>query len=223
MSSQVTVSKGLLAGLAGVAALAVLGFVFLLGRSSVGPVPVQTLVVPAPAAAVPAAPQPAQPGAPVEPAPPPPAVAALPPRPPAPTAPQSPAVPPADPQRAAVAAYFQAVDRIQPQRQGDPEAVAQQVMAGFGKGDTSDFEGMIQEAQTTRDRLAAITPPPPCAAYHRESLAILDGGLDLTRAIKAALGGTNPPADLTDKATALKTRSEALQAQEQELKRRYVQ
>ena len=47
--------------------------------------------------------------------------------------------------------------------------MAQQVVAGLGKG-TCRADGMIQQAQTTRNRLSTITPPQPCAAYHRESL-----------------------------------------------------
>ncbi|MDE3245852.1 MAG: hypothetical protein KGN80_07160, partial [Acidobacteriota bacterium] len=134
------------------------------------------------------------------------------------------AIPPGDPARALVAAYFQAVEAIQPASTGDPESMAQQVVAGLGKGDLSGFDGMIQQAQATRNRLYAITPPQPCAAFHRESLGSLDAGLTLMRDMKQALstpGQDEAAIQLADRANALKARTDALQLQENALKQRY--
>ena len=123
-----------------------------------------------------------------------------------------------------MAAYFQAVENIQPGSNGDPETMAQQVVAGLGKGDTSGFDGMIQQAQVARNRLSAITPPQPCTAYHRESLASLDASLDLMRDMKKALSSPEQDSSvlkIAERANALKTRTEALQLQEKSLKQRF--
>jgi hypothetical protein len=123
-----------------------------------------------------------------------------------------------------VAAYFRAVEQIQPQQSGSPDAVAQQLVAGFAKGDTAGFDDLLRQAQATRDRMAALTPPSPCADYHRESLATLDGGLELMRGIRQAVSGAagTQTLDLAAAANALKARSEALQEQEKALKQRYL-
>ena len=218
-------SRGLVAGLAGTAGAAVLALVFLLGRASapaprgLGPSP------PAPAAA-PAAEAPAQVPATTE------APAPEPAAPPAPPAALRPVVRPAVPppaagssERAAVQAYFAAVERIQPAQSGDPDAVAQQLVGGLAKGDSSGLDGMFQQAQATRARLAAITAPAPCAAFHRESLAVLDGGLEMMQSLKQSLAssgqGGSALQDLSARANELKARSEALQAQEKALRQRY--
>ena len=243
MTSRVQVSKSWLAALAGVAGLAVLGVVFLLGRESSRSMPPQPqrdtagaslCVLPTQAVAtLPALAQgsPADPGAlapePALPPSTPPVPASAAPGPaPAPRASvpvPSPGLVAADPTGRAVAAYFRATEALQPQTGGTPDAMAQQVMAGFGTGDTSSFDAMLQQAQDTRNRMAAIAPPQPCAAYHRETLACLDEGLDLLRSIKKAISANPDPQapNLTDQANDLKARSQALQLQEQALKRSY--
>jgi hypothetical protein len=241
MMSKVQIPKGLLAALVAVAGAAVLGMVFLLGRESgrselmrhpqeSGGTGVSALLPSAsPALAAESVSQPA-PEAPI--------VAPIPgaegtgqaelPRPAGAGSsvviPLGIAIPQGDSTRAAVAAYLQTVQNIQPEASGDPEAMAQRVVMGLGKGDTSGFDGMIQQAQTARSRLSAITPPQPCAAYHKESLASLDAGLDLMHTMKKALSSPESGTqllDLADRANALKVRSEALQLQEKALKQRY--
>jgi len=213
MTSKVQISKGLLAGLVGLALAASFGVVFLLGRASAPSIPAAAR---APEAAVPAS------GA-ASPAPitvpawvSQPAVQA--------GAPAMPPVPRTDPARAAVAAYFKAVEGIQTAATGDPASVAQEIALGLGKGDSSGIDGMIRQAQDTRSRLAALAPPQPCAAYHKDLLASLDEGLDLMRAIKNLAASSDPAQqapEITRRAGAMKARSDSLQSQEKALKRRY--
>ena len=228
MSAKIEIPKSLLVGLVAMAAIAVLGIVFLFGRESgrrhrgdSGTVLSNPALAPTPSPA----PAPTNAGTA-------PGTGTL--SPPGPERPQS-ATPLAflpvgvanasnDPAHVAVAAYFQAVEGIQPASSGDPESMAQQVVAGLGKGDLSGFDGMIQQAKATRNRLAAITPPQPCAAYHRESLEGLDAGLDLMREIKKDLSSPGQEAsaiNLAERANALKVRTEALQFQEKSLKQRF--
>jgi hypothetical protein len=123
-----------------------------------------------------------------------------------------------------VAAYFKAVETLQPASGGDPEAVAMQVASGLGSGDTSGVDGMIRQARDTRGRLAALVPPGPCAAYHQELLASLDEGLDLMQGLKRLVSAPDPAglaAEITRRASAMKARSESLQNLEKSLKQRY--
>lgn len=226
MSAKIELPRNLLLGLVGVTAFAVLGIVFLLGRESgrrhseearTGSSASSRMTPAAPAQEIPLTPIINRGESPSSetPRPAPPSSAFI---------PSGIVIPPGDPARASVAAYFQAVEAIQPASAGDPDSMAQQVVAGLGKGDMSGFEDMIQQAQATRNRLSAITPPQPCAAYHRESLVSLDAGLNLMRDMKQALstpGQEETAIQLADRANALKARTDALQLQENALKQRY--
>ena len=130
-----------------------------------------------------------------------------------------------DPDRAAVAAYFNAVDRIQPGTvSGDAESAAREMAAALAKGDTSELDRMIRETEAARESLVAITPPATCAAHYRESLGSLDDAIEMLRALKMAMESSDPAAQLTvvaGRAGALRSRSEALQKEELALRQRY--
>ena len=205
---KVEVNKGLLIALAVIAGTAVLSLVFLLGRESglrVSPQGVATPIASPQSATAPSLQASMQPQ-----------VGAL---------PLPPAEPVTDAMRASVAAYFDAVDHIQSGGMaGGPESTAQGIMGSLMKGDSSGFDQMIQQAESARASLAAITPPSPCAAYHRESLASLDDGLSLMRSLKASMdapNGASQIAALTTQANTLRAQSEALQKEEQALRQRY--
>jgi len=218
---RIQVRRELLIGLAAALAASLLALAYLLGRESGRPQP-------APASAGPtAAPAPAEPVP--EPAPraplPAPALAGAPaPAPPAPARamPASPAAG-VDPVRAAVAAYLEAVDRIQPgQLAGDPEALARGILEGLAKGDTRGLDDLVRQSGTARAGLAALTPPAPCMDLHRESLASLDESLEVIRAIRTSVaGGAAQPLDITAQAERLRARAERLQAEEKALRQRY--
>jgi hypothetical protein len=131
----------------------------------------------------------------------------------------------ADPDRAAVSAYLDAVDHVQPGKMsGDAEGIAGEMAAALAKGDTSGLDRMIRETEAAKERLAALAPPSPCAAHHRESLGSLDDALETLRSLKSALESPEPAALLagvTARATALRSRSEVLQKEELALRHRY--
>ncbi len=130
-----------------------------------------------------------------------------------------------DPLRPAVAAYFEALDHLQPgSLPGDSESTAQQILAGLTRGDSSGFDQMTQRAEAARTRLAAITAPAPCAAFHRESLADFDESLQMLRMVRKAMNGGDADAlltGMTDRANAMRSRAEALQREEKALRQRY--
>lgn len=127
--------------------------------------------------------------------------------------------------RAAVAAYLDKVDHIQPGKMsGDAEDVAGEMAAALAKGDTSGLDRMIRETEAAKGRLAALTPPASCAAHYRESLGSLDDALEMLRSLKTAMASPNPSAQLaavTNRATAVRSRSEALRREELALRQRY--
>jgi len=235
---KVSVSKGLLIGVVAVAALSLLALAFLLGRTSGSGSPsgqpsgrelpggAQPVPLPAPAAASitdPADTRPASGPAPSSPE----HRATL-------QAPPGSAPAPTDGEpggagsgsaRAAVATYLDAVDHIQPGKMsGDPEGVAGEMAAALAKGDTSGLDRMIRETEAAKERLAALTPPASCAAHYRESVRSLDDALEMLRSLKTAMASPDPSAQLTavtNRATAVRSRSEALQKEELALRQRY--
>jgi hypothetical protein len=229
---KVSVNKGLLIGVVAVGAASLLGLAFLLGRASVSGTPsgqplgrelpggvvaspvsepraldlqAQPLPPPTPAAASITEPVETRPS-------------------PAPTAVERGSAG-SDSARAAVAAYLDAVEQIQPGRMsGDAEGAANNMAAALARGDTSDLDRMIRETEAAKESLAGLTPPASCAALHRESLGSLDDALEVLRSLKTAMESPEPAARLTDvasRATALRSRSEALQKEELALRQRY--
>ena len=83
---------------------------------------------------------------------------------------------------------------------------------------------MIRDSEAARGKLAALVPPAPCSAHHRESLASLDDALEMLRSLKTAMESPDPVAQLAgiaNRATNVRSRAEALQTQELALRRRY--
>lgn len=130
-----------------------------------------------------------------------------------------------DPERAAVVAYFDAVNRIQPaSMSGDAEAIANEMGAALANGDMSGLDKMVEQTEAAKASLAAITPPAACAAFHRESLASLDDALEVVRSLKTAMQSPEPAAQLANvasRANALRARADVLQKEEQDLRQRY--
>jgi len=130
-----------------------------------------------------------------------------------------------DPERAAVVAYFDAVDRIQAgAMSGEAEGIANEMAAALANGDTSGLDKMIRQTEAAKASLAAVTPPAPCAAFHRETLASLDDSLEVLRSMKSAMESSEPAAQLASvatRATALRSRADALQKEELALRQRY--
>ncbi len=220
-------SRGFLVGIVAVAAASLLALAFVLGReSSPGAAPPTTKIERI-APRIPLAP-----GASRTPATtsvftapltekPAPLAGTLPPDLPAP----SEQINPSDAERAAVEAYFDAIDRIQPTAMnGDAEGVAGGIASALANGDTSGLDGMIRDTEVAKASLAAVSPPPPCAVHHRESLGSLDDALQVLRSLKAAMESPDAAGALAAVATrgnALRSRAEALKREEGTLRDRY--
>ena len=132
---------------------------------------------------------------------------------------------PSDAERAAVAAYFEAIDRIQPtEMNGEAESVAGGIASALANGDTSGLDRMIRDTEAAKARLAAVATPPPCAVHHRESLGSLDDALEVIRSLKASMASSDPAgalAAVSARGNALRSRAEALKKEEGTLRDRY--
>lgn len=225
--AQVQVNRGVLVALAGALGLSLLALAYLLGREaartdpSAPPVPPRSAAPVAGTGAAMAAPS-GSPGIPDAGAPgssPAPALESL-----VPPGPAGPAEA-RDHQAGAVQAYFAALDRIAPgQLAGDPQALAQEMLAGLAKGDASGFDRLLGQAEEARRKVAALAPPAPCAAFHAESLAVLDENLALLRAIRRALEGAEGEGALgalVSRAQAAQARAEVLERADKALRARY--
>ena len=237
---KVSVSRGFLIGVVGIAAAALLALAFALGRESgagsvaapstriehIAPQPLgQRLALPTPAAALIAEhaetrPTSAPPSAPAQGAAPQAAAGQA----PAPVESERSGAG-SDPARAAVVAYFDTVDHIQSgAMSGETDGIAQEMAAALANGDTSGLDKMIRQTEAAKVSLASVSPPAPCAAFHRESLASLDDGVEMLRSLKAAMESSEPVAQLASvatRATALRSRADALQKEELALRQRY--
>lgn len=241
----VSVDRRLLLGLAGVAGAALLAVAFLLGRATsetgpAGPPPARAPETGAIASRGPGdpAPDPPAPAGRSETLPSADAPAAFPPYPAAPPsldpgaplaqkppAASPPPGPASDPERAAVAAYLEALDGIRPAAiDGDAESVANGMAVALANGDASGLDKLARETEDARRRLTSVVPPPSCAAHHRETLGSLDDALEMLRSVKEAMASPEPAtvlAAVAAKATALRSRAESLEREDRALRERF--
>ncbi len=102
--------------------------------------------------------------------------------------------------------------------------MANEMAAALAKGDSSSLDALVGQLEGARERLLAVSPPPPCAAHYRETVASAESALDMLRTLKMVTGSADPAAllvEITSQATALRTRSEALKREEEILRVRY--
>lgn len=131
------------------------------------------------------------------------------------------AVAPADKQ--AVAQYFKAADRLQNADVDDPQAMATSLIGAASSGDTSGLRRLVAQATEALDKGRALTPPPPCAHYHKELLVILTQSRTLLHDLeeRVASGSVDSLPTLLTQANTTKARAEALGREERQLKSRF--
>ena len=142
-------------------------------------------------------------------------------QPPAPPPPSEPAVDPAEKQR--VAQYFREIERIQNVDVDNPEASAQALVNAATSGDTSGIDKLVQQAKDAEKKARAVTPPPPCTAYHKKLLTLLADSREMVQKLAQGFAGGSLEAlpGLMTRANSEKARQESLERDEKELKRRY--
>jgi pyruvate/2-oxoglutarate dehydrogenase complex dihydrolipoamide acyltransferase (E2) component len=139
----------------------------------------------------------------------------------APTAPSAPSVDPEEKRR--VAQYFRDVDRLQNVDVDDPQASAQALIDSAGSGDNSGLQKLVAQARAAEQQARALTPPAPCAAYHKKLVALLAESREMIQKLAAGFAGGSLDAlpSLMTRANSEKARQESLARDEAALKRRY--
>ena len=137
------------------------------------------------------------------------------------TVPPAPSVDPEEKRR--VAQYFRDVDRLQNVDVDDPQASAQALISAAGSGDNSGLQKLVATARKAEQQARALTPPAPCAAYHKKLVALLAESREMIQQLSAGFAGGSLDAlpALMTRANAEKARQESLARDEAALKRRY--
>ncbi len=107
---------------------------------------------------------------------------------------------------------------------GEANGIANEMAAALANGDTSGLDKMIRETEAAKASLVAVAPPASCATHHRETVASLDDAMDVLRSLKAAMESSEPAtrlADVSARATTLRSRADALEKEELALRERY--
>ena len=238
MADKVAVSKLLLVGMIAGIFLLVLAIGFFIGRESVrrdknpGASPAETVIAPrsAPSETVrlPARPLPESSvvESPVRESPPAVVDSTQPPPPPLKReGPLSVMQTPDETVRAAVVAYLTAIDQIQPgQMGGDALEIANKILEGLANADTSGLDELIRRAESSRNRLAALSPPQPCTTHYQESMACMDAGLQILDSIKQAVASSDTDRlfSLSAQANAMHSCSDRLTKEDKAIRQRFL-
>jgi hypothetical protein len=131
---------------------------------------------------------------------------------------------PAEPVRTAVVAYFSSVDQIQlGQMRGDASEVAHKIVESLASADTSGLDGLIQRTESSRNRIATLSPPPPCTAHYQVSLVCLGAGLKMLHSMKQAVAFSDADGlfSLTAEANAILSCSDILIKEDKAIRQRF--
>lgn len=129
------------------------------------------------------------------------------------------------PETEAVVDYFRRIAQIQ--TQGDegsnPRDYAQGVLTAALQGDASGFDKLARAVADADRSLKAMTPPPPCAGYHRALLSVLAENRTLLSKLRNALAKKDPQglSEIAGYASTLQERTQALEREEAALKAKY--
>lgn len=218
--ATVELPRGALIALCAALGVTLLALAFLLGRVTARPAPQLAQATPAeaaPATPVPGvaeAPDPLQPAAPPESAPP----EAL-----SRAGTPAPSVNPSE--RAAVAAYFAQLERLEASGKtwGDPQQLALQLVQQSAQGDRRAFEELLSTERQARESLRALPVPPACREHHAEALALMDEAIGLLGRLGQAMASQDLTAlqGFVSTAHELEARTRRLDALGTSLKRQY--
>ena len=106
---------------------------------------------------------------------------------------------------------------------GDASEVANKIVESLASADTSGLDGIIQRAESSRNRLATLLPPPLCTTHYRVSLACLDAGLKMLRSMRQAVASSDADGlfSLTAQANAMLSCSDILTKEDKAIRQRF--
>jgi hypothetical protein len=132
--------------------------------------------------------------------------------------------PPPSAEALAVRDYFAQMSAIQASGlAGDPNDVAQKLLASSMAGDSSGFDDIIRAAAEGEAKARAVQAPSVCADHHAKTLAFLHDGVALTRSLKSALERQDATGltSLAASASGLQSRADNLMEEERTIKARF--
>ncbi len=143
--------------------------------------------------------------------------------------PAQPAAPPLaqpqNPERDAVARYFQEIDALQAGGafSSDPQTFAMTLIGQSAQGDWRSFDAMARDQRLLVERAGRVTVPSACQSYHTRSLALMRESMALLESIKSGMqaGNTSALTTLSARAQKLQTEAADLQALGESIKRQY--
>lgn len=92
----------------------------------------------------------------------------------------------------AVNEYFLRLAMLQKGPAGlSPQMFAERMVGDIARGDTSQFDEMVKNAESAREEAGRISPPAPCAEIHRKTLALMDDSVRLMHDFRDSLKAQN--------------------------------
>jgi hypothetical protein len=102
----------------------------------------------------------------------------------------------ANPDSAAVAAYFGRMDTVAAQVKAaqDPEALARTILDQTMSGNMTGFDELIATQRGLQARMAEVVPPSSCREHHERSLRLVGRAIALLERTRDAVASKNTPA-----------------------------
>ncbi|MEO5762010.1 MAG: hypothetical protein ABIR28_06830, partial [Vicinamibacteria bacterium] len=75
-------------------------------------------------------------------------------------------------ERQEIAAYFSVLDRVEEVGAGDPQSFATSLMQSVSSGDFSGFDDLVNKARAQRERVGLLKPPRACTEHHRIAMGL---------------------------------------------------
>jgi hypothetical protein len=124
----------------------------------------------------------------------------------------------------AVNEYFLRLAMLQKGPTGlSPQMFAERMVGDIARGDMSQLDEMVQNAESAREEAGRISPPAPCAEIHRKTLALMDDSVRLMHDFRDSLKAQNVAnlQALELAARRLMTRTRELELMQEAIRQRY--
>ena len=122
----------------------------------------------------------------------------------------------------AVIRYLDALDQAlqSRNRNADPDALAQAIVTDALSGQTGAIDALLASTLEVTARVRGLSPPPPAAALHKQTMDLLERTQDVYRALREGIGSGDLAslAGLQTEATALERAAQAIDAETQRLR-----
>lgn len=124
-------------------------------------------------------------------------------------------------ERQEIAAYFSVLDRIEEVGAGDPQSFATSLMQSVSSGDFSGFDNLVNKARAQRERVGLLKPPRACTEHHRIAMGLSNDSVAMLEKLRAALakGDTTALLSMSTEGQTLETKAKQLKTMGEAIKR----